>query len=210
MPFCAIGPDHGIEHVNRSMKVSGGLVRITLNEAARSRFFLVAPELSRLAQEAKDLVNIRTETATQHHESSPRLARNQDDQVMKLRKEIANHMNPFQAEGDDLVILVTKTVMPEKVTQDLTNADQIGLYKHTSFVEKWRASNTENIWAPIKKTNLNVRKSAHKKTKMKIANQVNELKSERSLFAKLVVVAKSRPHIDIKESIGKFEFTTYP
>ncbi|MEW8548339.1 MAG: hypothetical protein AB2693_32955 [Candidatus Thiodiazotropha sp.] len=176
----------------------------------RDQFFLVAPELSRLAQEAKALGNIKTETVTQHHESSPAFAKNQNDKVMKLKKTIAIHTNPFHAEGDELFTLVTKTVMPEKVTQDLINADQIGLSKHTSFVQRRIASNTENIWAPMKKTNLSVWKSVNKKTKMKVADQVVELKSERSLFARLVVVAKSRPDIDIKEAIGKFEFTTFP
>ena len=28
VPFCALGVDHGLEHVNRSMKVNGGLVGI--------------------------------------------------------------------------------------------------------------------------------------------------------------------------------------
>ena len=50
----------------------------------------------------------------------------------------------------------------------------------------------------------------NKKTKFKVADQIVELKSERSLFARLVIVAKSRPEIDIKDSIGKFEFTTFP
>ena len=39
VPFCALGADHGLEHVNRSMKVRGGLVGITLNQAARTKFF---------------------------------------------------------------------------------------------------------------------------------------------------------------------------
>ena len=45
VPFCALGADHGVEHINRSTKVSGGLVGITLNPSARPKFFLVAPEL---------------------------------------------------------------------------------------------------------------------------------------------------------------------
>ena len=188
IPFCAIGPDHGIEHVNRSMKVSGGLVGITLNEAARSRFFLVAPELSRLAQKAKDLICVKKESTSQHHGSSPRFARSQDTQVIKLRREIANHMNPFNADSETLVTIATKTVMPQKVTQDLTHANQIGL---SIFGPRWQRQ-----------------PSMYGKTKVKVADQIVELKSERSLFARLVVVARSRSDINIKESIGKF--TTFP
>ena len=52
-PFCAI--DNALEHKNRSMKVSGGLVDITLNEAARTKFFLIAPDLASLAEQAKNM-----------------------------------------------------------------------------------------------------------------------------------------------------------
>ena len=38
VPFCAIGADHSLEHINRAMKVSGGLVGITLNASARTNF----------------------------------------------------------------------------------------------------------------------------------------------------------------------------
>ena len=34
VPFCGLGADNGLEHINRSMKVSGGLVGITLNPSA--------------------------------------------------------------------------------------------------------------------------------------------------------------------------------
>ena len=44
LPFCALGADHGLEHVNRSMKVSGGLVGITLNQAARPSSFSLRPK----------------------------------------------------------------------------------------------------------------------------------------------------------------------
>ena len=30
-PFCAVGVDHALEHINRIMKVTGGLVGITQN-----------------------------------------------------------------------------------------------------------------------------------------------------------------------------------
>ena len=42
VPFCAIGADHALEHVNRSMKVAGGLAGISLNAHARSKFFLIS------------------------------------------------------------------------------------------------------------------------------------------------------------------------
>ena len=45
IPFCAIRPDHALEHINRWMKVTRGLVGITLNKNARKRFFLISADL---------------------------------------------------------------------------------------------------------------------------------------------------------------------
>ena len=45
---------------------------------------------------------------------------------------------------------------------------------------------------------------------MKFNNKVIELKEDRSLFARMSLVAKSRPGIDIKEAVGEFEFNVVP
>jgi len=51
-------------------------------------------------------------------------------------------------------------------------------------------------------------KSARRTVKHKLADQVVELKDDRSLFARMLIVARSRPEINLKESIGKHEFTS--
>ena len=67
VPFCSIGPDNALEHLNRSMKVTGGLVGITLNPRARARFFLIAPESNTIrtftnpfSQDGADFFNLAT------------------------------------------------------------------------------------------------------------------------------------------------------
>lgn len=71
--FCALGVDHALEHVNRLMNVSGGLVGITLNQSARTKFFLIASEMANLAGQAKDMAGeaskIQTRTTSQPHSS---------------------------------------------------------------------------------------------------------------------------------------------
>ena len=51
------------------MKVSGGLVEITLNPSARTKFFLISPELARLAGEAQ-LAGVLPNTRIHHHDLS--------------------------------------------------------------------------------------------------------------------------------------------
>lgn len=53
MPFCAIGADHALEQINRSMKTSGIIVGITLKNSATVKFLLIAPDLARLTAEAQ-------------------------------------------------------------------------------------------------------------------------------------------------------------
>lgn len=67
VPFCAVGADNALEHIKRSMKVSGGLIVITLHEAARTKFFLIAPELARLAEQAKKMGGVSSKTQGHHH-----------------------------------------------------------------------------------------------------------------------------------------------
>src|SRR6218665_2529807 len=53
IPFVSIGADHACEHLNKLMKVHAGLVGIFNNANARQRFFMVTPELSRVAKQFK-------------------------------------------------------------------------------------------------------------------------------------------------------------
>ena len=62
----------------------------------------------------------------------------------------------------------------------------------------------------MKKRKLNTWKSTTKTLKVKINENVVELKEDRSLFARMCVVAKSRPEIDLKEAIGQYEFNLVP
>ena len=50
-------------------------------------------------------------------------------------------------------------------------------------------------------------KSARKAVKHKLAYQVAELKDDRSLFARMLIVASSQSEINMKNTIGQYEFT---
>ena len=60
--FCAVGADNAPEHFNRSMKVSGGLIGITPNPTACTKYFLIASGLVRLAAQAKLMAGTSSST----------------------------------------------------------------------------------------------------------------------------------------------------
>ena len=65
--FCAVGADNALVYLNHSMKVCGGLVGIAQNESAQAKFFLIAPELARLASEAKSMADMSLHTPENHN-----------------------------------------------------------------------------------------------------------------------------------------------
>ena len=95
IPFCALGADHSIEHVNRSMKVHGGLVGITLNQTARNKFFLIASEMANLSGQAKDMSGVASKIQTRHHNHMPAVLSREDKNIKALIETIETFTNPL-------------------------------------------------------------------------------------------------------------------
>ena len=212
VPFCAVGGDTALEHLNRSMKVSGGLVGITLNESARAKFFLIAPELARLTAEAKAMAGLVPERA-HHQELNSAVLTHEDNSINKLTETIKTFTNPFSSDQNtntDLYNLVTKVVMNEKTKKDLVNQSEEGRKLFSAFVQDRIKTGKINLWAPVKKRNLLTWKTSAKVIKVKAKDTIIELKEDRNLFARLAMVCKSRPEIDIQETVGLYEFTVVP
>lgn len=210
IPFCAIGADTALEHINRSMKVSGGLVGITLNSYARTKYFLIAPELARLAEQAKQMAGVSTKTPKHHHNLTTAARSRQEKSIGQLVATIRSFTNPFTEESGDLFNLVTKVVMPDNVKQDLCQQGTIGNKLFVNFAKERIQSRKCSIWSPMKKRKLLTWKSTGKVLRMTANGKMVELKEDRSLFARMMMVCKSRPEIDIKEAVGLYEFSVVP
>jgi hypothetical protein len=100
------------------MKVSGGLIGITMNVSARNRFFLVSPYLAKLAEEALCL-NGQQQKKKKHHKLQPHVQRRVEDRINSLTEVMRNHENPFQTESNKLFNLVTKKVLPEENQKEI-------------------------------------------------------------------------------------------
>ena len=135
-PFCAIGVDYALEHINRIMKVTGGLVGITQNASARERFFLTAPELSRLAEEAHQMAGSPTATRKEHHDLSMAVWTRQEQNVLQLKDVITSSLNPVMYDGNDLPNIITKVVMPPCVQKHNCSQEHTGQQKYVAFMEE--------------------------------------------------------------------------
>lgn len=209
IPFCAVGPDHAIEHENKTMKIQGGLKGLTQQPAAMARWFLIAPELSRLAGEAEALVGIQTHSSMHHHDLSKAVINRFNENVKKL-KEVFKENDPFSNEETELVNIITKAVMPGPVKDAVLTRDKVGQDLFSAFVKERIVERKLSVWSPMTKLNLQTWKTTRSTKKSKTTSGAAALKDDRALFARFLVVVLSRPEIDLKESISEFELATYP
>jgi hypothetical protein len=210
VPFCAVGADHGLEHINRSMKVTGGLVGITLNPSARTKFFLISPELARLAAEAQEMAGLHPAAKESHHALSDSIAKRHSKAIDDLTTTMEAFSNPFTEDCDELFNLATKAVMPEKVSRDLCRQTMLGQQLFDDFVTSRINTSETNLWAPMKSCRLQTWKTAGKRVKVNLGQKVMELKEDRNIFARLLLVSKSRPEINLEEAVGCHELSVVP
>ncbi|KAK3754688.1 hypothetical protein QZH41_015388, partial [Actinostola sp. cb2023] len=97
-----------------------------------------------------------------------------------------------------------------KTKEDLCNQSKIGLKLFDDFVCNRIKYGKFSIWSPMKKYKLSTWRKAGKELKVKANEKVYELKEDRSLFARMMLVCKTRPEINIKNAIGIHEFSVVP
>ena len=90
--------------------------------------------------------------------------------------------------------------------RDILNSDDLGLQAYNQFVNE-RIMGTKCLWDKMTKLKLKTFSSKSLTARVKTKNQTVELKENRSLFARLAIVARSRPDINMEEAISTFEFS---
>ena len=81
---------------------------------------------------------------------------------------------------------------------------------YNKFIEE-RSTHAEcNVWDTMTKRKLVTFRSFGKSVTLKIKNKIVNLREERSLMTRLLVISRSRPGIDISELFAKHEFSVVP
>ena len=92
------------------MKVSEGLVGIALNANSRTELFLIAPELTHLAEDAKEMAMAETTLAkegTHLHTLSASVISHEEKNIEQLVTTMENFTNPFIEQSNHLFNVVT-------------------------------------------------------------------------------------------------------
>ena len=135
------------------MKVSGALIGIILNPNARTKYFLIATELARLAEQAKEMAGTSSKKG-KHHDAITSVRTRQEKNIEQLVDCINRFTNPFSEETEHLFNLVTKE--KKKVKEDLSQQSVIGNSRMLCrLVEDRIKSNKCSISSLMKKRKLN-------------------------------------------------------
>ena len=133
------------------------------------------------------------------------------ENAVKLTRVFHDHGNPFNAtETNDLVNLLTQSVMRDAVTNDILQRDAIGQHMFEEFVQQRLIEGKLSVWARMTRRKINTFKSESASVEIKIGDKLVKMKEERSLLQRFIVISRSRKDLDLKDCIGEYEFGVIP
>ncbi len=209
VPFTAIDPDHGIEQEHKKMKIKGGFTEITGNEHALEKMFIIAPTLSRVVEEFKVYAGIEgRQPSSLHHEVVGTRGKNMLVNAAKIATIISKQGNPFSK--TDMFNLMTFAIPTAVVCSNIEERDNLGQQALEKFVSTRMVEKTVKFWYSQTKNKWTYFKDVGATISAKVNGQVVSIKQERKLISRLLVAAKSRSDLDVKDAIGEFEFNVAP
>ncbi len=212
--FGKVGEDMAIEQtLNKSTKGQGGIKGFTLNDKAVQRWLTTAPERVAITENTKKMAGMHREVdddeTTVHKEMTKSRIKKDEEAVRSIVDKLLNVVvNPFK-ESQELVSLTSGVVAPENIQNDLLKAKQVGENSVNETIKNRLLSLNVNLHDPMPKHNLGTfSKLTESKTKSKKDQRIIELKADRNLFARLLVIAKQR-NIDL-DDVLTYELGPFP
>lgn len=132
-----------------------------------------------VAEKAHVMAGSPTATCKEHHDLSLAVRAMQEENNARLRSVLRSFVNPMKYENEDLTNIITRIVMSAEVEKNVCK-----------FVEERINTNEVRVWVRMKKVQLKTWKSAGKSVKHKMADQVVDLKDGRSLFTRILILAR--------------------
>ena len=118
--------------------------------------------------------------------------------------------NPFDYDADDVIYIVKKAVVSVDVKKDIETVEKVGSDKLNEFIESRLEIKAVNFWDPMKMLLLKTWKTTLIETKLKVGDTTVEVKEDRGIFARMLIVANSRPEISLEGTIGTYELSVVP
>ena len=179
------------------MKLTGGVIGLTQNQAALHSFCLVAPFLSALSKEFYNKNQITTKAYSQDYQmtslTNQRISSNVKKNIVVFHTfnfDFKDYASVFNA--------VSKVVLPAETATDLLNHEYTAKEMHKSFVGE-KIKGEVSVWSTMKKYNLETFPIQGKRIKTKIGEKL-------VLLSRFLITARKTPELDLEGSIRNYEF----
>ena len=191
-PFGRIPVDQTIEMtINKDTQTAGGTTKFSKKSGAVSRFYLTAEYRSGFLANLRDITNTSRSSLNHSDLQRPRIEKDETN-VSTIVELFNNWINPF--EENDLVCISTATTAPADIMEDLLNAYNIGKKAYEQFNFDRLQGNPPRLkfHDPLSKNKLKTFSNLVKKKKAISNGKAVMLKTDRSLFGRIIVIAQSR------------------
>ena len=193
MPFAQVAVDHAIEQtVNRDSKTPGGIIGMSTNVSATQRWLLTAHDGTAMRSHCCDLAGVVRDKAAPHKEAMPNRLKRDEDDVQSLTRTLKNWLNPFSCADGKICSLSCGTLAIPNIELHLLTAYDNGREARKKFITPRFVDQTTSFYGRLLKMKLHTLKSMAVKKKVNTVNGIIQLRADKSLFARLAVIAQTR------------------
>lgn len=189
--FSAMPLDQAHEQNNALVKETGGAIGLTENPEAFKRWMVAGPQQARLLSEFEDQYAKHTHVDSNNHEQGASTQELVKTKVNKLTSIIASMGNPFMGDSQELMTLDTHNCVDKDVINTFRTMDALGREQYKAYVKDVLVERSVSIHKPIKRNRLLIFKRPDK-SRSKMKQQMDDLKSDYSLFSKLFISSQVR------------------
>ena len=191
--FSNLAIDQPHEQNNAVVKDDGGAVGLSECSAPLQRWLFSGPEMARVINDFERSVDSALCTSDmRHHELRPGVQKIFLQDVTSLKVTIDEYSNPFLETSGDLLVLETRDIVEKSVIDNLYRIEALGCQQYDDVGSERLVERTIPIYDVMKKNNMHLFNTPHKRQKTKTSELVSSLKSDRNLFSRLYVASRFR------------------
>ena len=199
-------PDQVIEQtVNREQKGPGGIIGISTSVGSVQRCVLSSHITATLSSDFKANLGLDTPRSTPKDIGKSRKVF-YESATSHCYETIKNWNNPFQ-KSNSILSLSPGIAAPEDVQNDLMKAEDVGKKQLENVISTRIESNIVNFYEPIRKNQLKSFDSSKKRV-LKVKGRSIAIKSDREIFARLLIIQGSRG-VNLRDVLC-FELSSVP
>jgi hypothetical protein len=187
--FSAMPIDQAHEQLNAVVKGDGGIIGLTANDSALDRWVVSGPEVAGLLAEFES--HSAAPTNGHHHEAQPAVQLAFANDVQKLVNTLLEMSNPFE-DQHDLIVLHSRRIVAAEVAESSGKLFEMGKQQFEHFVTARIYSNSESLFAPLKRNKLSFFASAKLSAVSKAKSKITAARNDSSLFSRLYIACQIR------------------